>query len=404
MIRNQAAVVGVGYSRIGRRLGRPVGLLAKDAVDAAIVDAGLTHADIDGAATHPIHPVVGDAGGRDGDDRVSLRWMVRHGGLSNVGWFADCQLGNVSTVIQHAVTALSQGLCSYAVVWRALGIPQAGGYQADFDSERASGSFAFSLPYGLSGAPMGFALTYNRYLKLYGATREHMAALAIAQRRGANANPYAHFKDVPLSREGYLSGRMVADPLSLYDCDIPVDGAGAIILARADRAADLPNRPAYVVGTGQAGFNFATVGADIGTTGPQVFEDCRTTAATVGRSLWANTGLKPSDMDGAMLYDGFGPDVYFWLEGMGFCGEGEGFEFIQDGRIEIGGELPVNTHGGNLSQGRIHGIGHWIEAVLQVQGRAERRQIAGARNIAVASGLLANGSGAVISSEPGDAR
>jgi acetyl-CoA acetyltransferase len=101
-----------------------------------------------------------------------------------------------------------------------------------------------------------------------------------------------------------------------------------------------------------------------------------------------------------MLYDGFSPDIYFWLEGLGFCAEGEAFEFVQDGRIEIGGEFPVNTFGGNLSEGRLHGIGHWIEAALQVQGRAGERQIPRAEHVAVATGMLNAGSGAIVSRSP----
>jgi acetyl-CoA acetyltransferase len=134
-----------------------------------------------------------------------------------------------------------------------------------------------------------------------------------------------------------------------------------------------------------------------GTLGPDLFDECRHTALTIGRSLWDTSGLLPGDMDGAMLYDGFAPDIYFWLEGLGFCKEGEAFDFIQDGRIELGGQLPVNTFGGNLSEGRLHGIGHWIEGALQIQGRAGERQIRDAENIVVATGLLGHGSGAVLS-------
>jgi acetyl-CoA acetyltransferase len=395
---DQVAIVGVGHSQIGRRLDRPLGLLAKDAVYAAIADAGLTVADIDGAATFPLYPVLGAGAGRDGHQYVSLSWMVRKGGLSKVRWWSETNYGNVSTAIEQAAMALAHRRCNYAVVWRAVSMPKAGGYQVNFDASEARGDGAFAFPYGLSGAPMGFALTYNRYLKQYGATREHLAALVLAQRRGANQNPNAHFRDIPLTYDDYVSARMVADPLGLLDCDIPVDGAGAVVVARVDRARNLRTPPAYIQGLGQAAFNSRAVSPNIATVGPDAFADCRVTTASMGKQLWESSGFSPSDIGAAMLYDGFAPDVYFWLEGLGFCAEGEAFEFIQDGRVERDGVLPVNTFGGNLSEGRLHGIGHWIEGALQVQGRAGPRQVREATNVVVATGLLGNGSGAVLSS------
>jgi acetyl-CoA acetyltransferase len=124
------------------------------------------------------------------------------------------------------------------------------------------------------------------------------------------------------------------------------------------------------------------------------------TAETIGHGIWRSSGLRPGEVDAAMLYDGYSPDIYFWLEGLGFCKAGEAFEFIQGGRIEIDGELPINTFGGNLGEGRLHGMGHWVEATLQIQGRAEQRQIAKARNIIVATGLIGHGSGAMLSKAP----
>jgi acetyl-CoA acetyltransferase len=395
--KNAVAIVGVGHSAIGRRQPRPLGLLAMDAAKAALADAGLTADQVDGAGTFPVYP-GGNEFPRDGRTHVSVRWMVNSMALGNVRWWVETQGGNISTAIEQAAMALAHGRCRYALVWRALHMPAQGSYQPSYEGTASiGGDLAFSLPYGLSGAPMGFALSYMRYMKLYGARREHMAALALACRRGANKNPHAYFRDTPLSFEDYMNARMISDPLTLLDCDIPVDGAGAVVLARADRAASLPNRPAYITGLGQAGFAGNRPPISIGTLGADLFEECRNTAASIGRSLWETSHLKPTDVDAAMLYDGFSPDVYFWLEGLGFCKEGEAFEFIQDGRVEIGGEFPVNTFGGNLSEGRLHGIGHWIEATLQVQGRAGARQIPKAENIAVATGMLNNGSGAIIS-------
>ncbi|KUN54931.1 hypothetical protein AQJ46_49745 [Streptomyces canus] len=397
---NPVAIVGVGHSQIGRRLTRPLGLLAKDAVLAAIADAGITIDDVDGAATFPQFP----EGPRDGTQFVSVAWLVNSLGFENVTWWAETQSGNVSTAIEQAAHALALNRCNYAVVWRAMSFVAGGSYQATHSALEAPDSSAFTLPYGKSASIAEFAPAYMRYMKLYGARREHLATLAVAQRKGANLNPNAYFRNTPLTADEYMNARMIADPMCLYDCDIPVDGVAAIVMTRADRAKDLPHPPAYVSGLGQAGIpkgieprSISGLGSGIG---PRMFEQMQHTAKTIGKSLWSTSGLRPSDVDAAMLYDGWGPDVYFWLEGLGFCGEGEAFEFIQKGRIDIDGEFPINTHGGNLSEGRLHGMGHWVEAALQVQGRAGRRQIKKADNVAVVSGLMNLGSGAILSKSP----
>jgi acetyl-CoA acetyltransferase len=400
-IKNKVAIVGVGHSKIGRRQNRPLGLLAIDAACAAACDAGLDVHDIDGVGTFPAFPAATEGVDRaEGIGTVTTSWLITHLGLDDVRWWAETQSGNVSTVIEQAVMALALGRCTYALVFRALHMPREGSYQRTHSDAGAAGKLAYTVPYGINpGSLTAFALTYTRYMKLYGARREHMAAVAIAQRNGANRNPKAYFHDVPLSFDDYMNGRMIADPMSLYDCDIPVDGAAAIVLTTARRARELPNRLAYVTGLGQSSF-LKRVPLAFDGMGPGLFEEARRTTSSIGRAIWRDCGLRPDDVDAAMLYDGYAPDIYFWLEGLGFCGIGEAYEFVQGGRIEIGGDLPINTFGGNLSEGRLHGIGHWVEAVLQIQGRAGDRQIAKAENIIVATGLIGHGSGAMLSSSP----
>jgi acetyl-CoA acetyltransferase len=234
-------------------------------------------------------------------------------------------------------------------------------------------------------------------MKLYGAKREHMAAYAVTMRANANKNSKAVFYDTPMTFDDYMNCRMIADPLCLFDCDMPVDGAGALVLSRAELAKDLKQAPAYVTAFGSGGWNWRD----------QFLEEYMdSTAGNVGRTLFASTDMKPSDMDGAMFYDGFSPDIYWWLEGLGFCGRGEAYEWIQDGRIAIGGELPINTFGGQVSEGRLHGIGHWIEATRQIQNRADdkpgdhARQIPHAENILVATGMTGHGCGTILSNSP----
>ncbi|WP_067650853.1 thiolase C-terminal domain-containing protein [Nocardia harenae] len=397
---NPVAIVGVGYSEVGRRLTRPLGLLAKDAVLAAVRDAGIELDDVDGAATFPQFP----EGPTDGTQFVSVGWLVHNLGFRNIRWWAETQNGNVSTAIEQAAHALAHNRCDYAVVWRAMSFVAGGSYQPIESDVEAPGNLAYTLPYGKSSAIAEFAPAYMRYMKRYGAKREHLATLAVAQRRGANLNPNAFFRDTPLTVEEYMNARMIADPMCLFDCDIPVDGVAAIVMTRADLAGELPNPPAYITGLGQSGIKKGleprSISGLVSGIGPRMFEQMTHTAETIGRGLWSTSGLRPADIDAAMLYDGWAPDVYFWLEGLGFCGEGEAYEFIQGGRIDIEGEFPINTHGGNLSEGRLHGMGHWVEATLQVQGRAGPRQIAKADNVVVVSGLMNIGSGAVLSRSP----
>ena len=197
-----------------------------------------------------------------------------------------------------------------------------------------------------------------------------------------------------MTRDDYMNSRMIADPLCLFDCDIPVEGAAAIVLTTAERAKDLPNPPAYVAGYGQNTSNMPNL---------MVYPllDYMETGGSIADRVWERSGMAPSDVDVALLYDGFSPSVYYWLESAGFCGKGEAHQFIQDGRIERTGQLPVNTHGGALSEGRLHSIGHLAEGVYQVTGRAGERQVPGCRTAYVTAGSpMLRGSGMLLTAEP----
>jgi acetyl-CoA acetyltransferase len=403
---NKVAIVGVGQSAFGRKLDRPTGALAVDAALAAIADAGLTLGDIDGLSTFPESAGPG-VGPEPGVSAAPVSWMVEGLGIEQVDWWANGG-GNISTAIGYAIHALATHSCNYVLVWRAMHQPRSGAFgsgssrapsapEAPKPVPRVSGDAAYAQPYGITDAPIFMAPNYMRYMRLSGAKREHMAAYAVTMRANAHKNPQAIFRDVPLTFDDYMNARMIADPLCLFDCDMPVDGAGAIVLARAELAKDLKQPPAYLTAFGSGGWDWRT-------RPPEEFSD--STAGNLGRTLWASTHLRPSDMDGAMFYDGFSPDIYWWLEGLQFCERGTAFEFIQDGRIAIDGELPINTFGGQVSEGRLHGIGHWIEATRQIQGRADNepgdgaRQIPDAENILVATGMMMSGCGAILSKEP----
>jgi acetyl-CoA acetyltransferase len=198
-----------------------------------------------------------------------------------------------------------------------------------------------------------------------------------------------------MTEEDYLNSRYIAEPLCLFDCDIPIEGCAAFVLTSADRARDLKNPPAYIAACAQntARNRPAMIS--------YILDDYMACGATLAGKLWGDSGLGPRDIGAAQLYDGFSPSTYYWLEAGGFCPQGEAHAFVQDGRIALEGELPVNTFGGSLSEGRLHGMGHLAEAALQVTGRAGPRQIAGcSASCAIDGSPLLRGSGVVFTAEP----
>jgi acetyl-CoA acetyltransferase len=237
-------------------------------------------------------------------------------------------------------------------------------------------------------------MAWQRYMHLYGATREHLGTFVTNSRRNANLNPRAYFYTTPMSSGDYLSARKIAEPLCLFDCDIPVEGCVALVLTTAERARDLRNSPAYVAGYGQNTSSRRTLFH-------YSQDDYMECGGSLAKKLWASSGLGPQDMSAAQLYDGFSPSTIYWLEAAGFCPQGEAYAFIQDGRIALEGELPVNTFGGSLSEGRLHGMGHIAEAVLQVTNRADKRLVPNAHaSCAIDGSPMLRGSGLVVTKEP----
>jgi acetyl-CoA acetyltransferase len=407
--RAKVAVLGVGYSRISRDPlpeGRIVGDECIDACRTAIADAGLTTADIDGITSF----VEDSSPAVDGITGVTPQYVWRRLGL-DITW-GEVNNKFVGGSLIEAHNAIAGGACKFALVWRAVDDPRLPARRAAANGAaqrpRIGGDMAFSTPYGTIGGFImgGHSQTAARYFHQYGATREHMAKHVVRNRKNALLNEKSYWainKPEALTVEDYMSARMVADPLCLYDCDIPVRGCIAYVLGPAEAAQDLDHGAAYVKGFAKAW---------IGPRGAQTFyhgggrmlkpalDDNDDLPPLFDRHLWGPLGLRPSDMSTANLYDGFSILTWLWLEALGFCGRGEAFEYVQGDHNEIGGSLPLNTSGGHLAEGALAGAPHYAEAVLQCMGRAGPRQVANVHYALAATDRPTRAQAIVFSSEP----
>jgi acetyl-CoA acetyltransferase len=235
----------------------------------------------------------------------------------------------------------------------------------------------FTLPFRAYSAANWIALDAQRHFHEYGTTREQLAWIALNARRNAAANPNAIYRD-PMTLDDYLAARWVSTPFCLFDCDVPCDGATAVIVSHVDRARDLRRPPLRVEAVGSA---------LRGRPSWDQFDDLTTMALRdAAKMLWERTDLRPGDVDVAELYDGFSFIALAWLEALGFCGKGEGGPFVDGGaRIARDGEIPLNTHGGQLSGGRLHGYGFLHEACVQLWGEGGERQVPNDPRVAVAA-------------------
>jgi acetyl-CoA acetyltransferase len=384
-------ISGIGQSDIGRRLGRTELDLTVEAGLAAIADAGLRREDIDGLATYPgmgagtggfagpTSPEVQDALG------LSLNW--HDGGGEGPGQLR---------AVVAAALAVAAGLARHVLVYRTVtegsaqgtsGRQGIGGSGGGGGAPRFGGFMQWSLPFGAVSAANWLAMVAQRRMHEFDLTREQMGQIAVNNRRNAGLNPKAIYAE-PMSMEDYLAARMITTPLCLFDCDAPCDGSTVVIVSHRDAAADLDHPAVHINAAGTA---------LRGRPSWDQFDDMTTMAARdAGASMWERTELTPADVDTAQLYDGFSILTVVWLEALGFCGRGESGAFLEGGaNIARDGLLPLNTAGGQLSGGRLHGFGLIHEACVQLRGEGGPRQVmrGGGRMPEVAA--VANGGGPI---------
>ena len=394
MTRAKAAIVGVGHSRLLRRDDVPLGVLAVEAVTTAVEDAGLKLTDIDGLSTTPYQPFEG-GGEIDGISLVTPEFVMEALGL-DFSW-SERQLQPVGASLINAIHAVAAGQCRYAVCFRAMHNPAGRPYgftapegtsAAPSEPHHQGAATQFNTPYGVF-PPGKFALLATAHMARYGSTREQLGQFVVRNRDEALKWEHGYwyqYAPQKLTLEAYLGSRMISSPLCLYDCDLPVQMAGAFVITSEERARDLRHPPAYVIGTSNP--------ASLHQLAPQSLDGYMSRGRHLARRLWENAGIGPNDVDVANLYDGFSVHTPLWAEALGFCGEGEGFEFVASP------SLPLNTSSGNLGGGRTHGIGQIMDTVLQVQRRAGQRQVDGAEVCVSVTQPCDSASGIVLASSP----
>jgi len=380
------AIVGVGYSEL-TRAGEPnPRSLTLAAAKAALQDAGLNGTDLDGIFEYKFGP-----------ESPGAQEVARLLGVPDLAAFADIfptgPSGLASALV--GVMAVASGACETVLVFRCL--TRAAGYQggAAEGPETVGGHEQFLTPYGsglyVGGILVDVALKKRRWMAEYSRPEEDFGRIAVNARRWAVRNPRAVLRD-ELTMDDYLSSRTIVEPLRLLDCDYPISGAVATVITTAERAVDLRQRPVvvdamtYATGKG-ADWTFDTDFLYGGTF------DC-------AERLWRRSSVTLEDVDVAQLYDGFTPVTVSWLEALGVCGRGEFGDWVGDGtRIGPGGDFPLNTAGGQLAEGRLHGISFLNEAVLQLRGQCEDRQVPDAKVAVVTSGLYPQCSAMVLTAE-----
>ena len=358
-MRDRVAIVGIGTTELSKDSGVSTLTLGCRAILAAIEDAGLRPGDVDGIATHRV------------GDSVLPAVLAQALGIRDLRWYAD-QFGGGSTscsIVGQAALAVHAGLADTVVCYRAINARsefRMGGIGRPLvDAVETQ----YQAPYGYFAPPQQFAMAARQHMLRYGTTHEQLGAVAVAQRAHAVHNERALLRE-PITLDEYLASRWVVEPFRLLDCCLETDGAVAVVLASAERARDLRRRPVLIRG--------AAWGSGFTLYSNQQPDLTVTPAAAMARRLWSLAGLGPSDVDVAELYDCFTYTVVVQLEDYGFCKKGEGGAFAASGATRLGGKLPVNTHGGFLSEGYVHGLNHVCEAVSQLRGDARARQVADA--------------------------
>jgi acetyl-CoA acetyltransferase len=355
-LKDEAAIVGIGQTEFSKNSGRSELQLASEAVNAAIRDAGLRPSDIDGMTTFTM----------DTTDEIEIARAV---GIGDLTFYSRIPHGGGAAlgVLHQAAMAVATGAAKYVVCYRDLNGRSGQRYSQGVSGEIVTSDlihWSWYIPFGLMTPTSWVALMTQRYMYETGCPREALAQVAVSTRKHAVNNPNAFFYNKPLGFDEYMKSRWIVEPLCLYDCCQETDGATACIVTTPERARDLAQPGALIRGVAQGS----------GKDQESMTSFYRPTIAAipemdlVAKQVYAISGLGPDDIDAAIIYDAFTSIVLFQLESFGFCKPGEAKDFVKNGNLEVGGRLPTNTHGGQLSEAYIHGMNGVNEGVRLIRG------------------------------------
>jgi acetyl-CoA acetyltransferase len=380
-LRDKYAIAGIGHTRYSANSGTTVRALALEACRSAAADSGIPIDEIDGVVSYHFGDSVPSIAVATGLGLPEPRYAVEFSSGGNAA----------NLIVQTAAAAIEAGLARNVICFRAMngrsGLRLGGG--RDLNSR---GITQYTAPFGWITYPQAMAMWCRRHMIKYGTTSEQLGAVAVSCRRNAALNPRAMMR-APITLADHQASRMIVEPFRLLDICLESDGACAVLVTSAARARDLRRKPVYILGAAYGG------GPN---QGDDLFDAIRwpehahNYARYIAADLWGGAGVGPRDIDVAEIYDCFTYSVIMQLEGLGFCKEGEGGAFVQSGAIERDGAIPVNTHGGLLSEAYIHGLNHVIEAVEQLRGDAGPRQVAGAELALTTAGAMTCGSALVL--------
>ncbi len=371
----RAAIVGIGATEFSKASGRSELQLALEACVAACADAGVEPEQVSGLSTFTM-------------ETNPETEIMRGLGIKELTHFSRIHFGGGApcATVQYAAMAVTAGVSDFVLCYRAFNERSGRRFGAGVQDRPAgetaeSAQFAWTSPFGLLTPASWVAMFATRMMHEYGVTSEDFGRIAVAARKHAATNPAAHFFGQPITLADHQASRWIVEPLHLLDCCQETDGGQAILVTTLDRARDLA-KPAVVVEAAAQGmaddqqmmrsfFRESLVGL------PEM--------STCARQIWETSGLGPGDVATAVLYDHFTPFVLPQLEEFGFCGRGEAKDFIADGVIELGGRLPINTHGGQLGEAYLHGMNGIAEGVRQVRGTSVN-QVPDAAHVLVTGG------------------
>ncbi len=382
----RAAIVGIGQTEFSKDSRRSELRLACEAVLAALADAGLEPADVDGYCNFTI----------DNNPSVEINRAIGGGDLR---FFSCIHYGGGAAcgTVHQAAMAVATGVAEVVVCYRAMNERSMQRFGAGVQGRAPAPTtenahFGWYAPHGLLTPASWVAMSARRYMEQYGATSADFGRVSVACRKHAAANPAAWFYQRPITLEEHQRSRWIVEPLRLLDCCQESDGAVAVVVVSAERARHLRQKPALVAGAAQGASReqqmMTGFYADDITGLPEM--------GLVARQLYRSAGIGPDDVQTAVIYDHFTPFVLTQLEEFGFCKRGEAKEFVRDGQIELGGRLPINTHGGQLGEAYIHGMNGIAEGVRQVRGSSVN-QVPGVENVVVTAGTGVPTSGLILS-------